>query len=77
MYYIYRTSSVLQARVAMPVGGRGGQFTATYDVCTQPDCGPGNSVSTVDTELFAVQEAGAVSASPYFEFRFVHLFWAP
>ena len=77
VYYIYRTSSVLQARVAMPVGGRGGQFTATYDVCTQPDCGPGNSVSTVDTELFAVQEAGAVSASPYFEFRFVHLFWAP
>ena len=75
VYYVYRTSSVLQARVAMPVGGRGGQFTAIYDSCTDPDC---NVVgSEVPTDLYAVQEAAAVSASPYFELRLVHLFWAP
>lgn len=77
VYYVYRTSSVLQMRVAKPVGGRGGQFTATYDVCLSQPCGPDNSASTVDTDLFAVQEAGAVSASPYLELRLVHLFWAP
>ncbi len=85
IYYIYRTSSVLQFRVAMPVSGRGSQFDATYNVCLQPcvdDDGDGvadNRIPGADTgtTLFGVQEAAAVSASPYFEFRFVHLWWAP
>lgn len=77
VYYVYRTSSVLQLRVAQPVGGRGGQFTALFDACANEPCGPDNAVSTIPTPLFAVQEAAAVSASPYLELRMVHLFWAP
>jgi len=87
LYYIYRTSSVLNLRVFYPVAGRGSQFDITYDVCTVPDCpGPDtfpqdgvgdNRVSTVSTVLNGVQEAAAISASPYVELRFVYLFWAP
>jgi hypothetical protein len=81
--YIYRTSSVLQARVAMPIQGRGSQIDTVFDVCAQA-CTDGNgdgkadnSISTVTTTLFGVQEAAAVSASPYLELRYVYLFWAP
>jgi len=73
--------------VFYPVAGRGSQFDITYDVCTVPDCpGPDtfpqdgvgdNRVSTVSTVLNGVQEAAAISASPYVELRFVYLFWAP
>lgn len=86
LYYIYRTSSVFNLRVFYPLAGRGSQFDIVYDVCTTPDCpGPDNngngtgdnSVSTVATTLNGVQEAAAISASPYFELRFVYLFWAP
>lgn len=76
IYYVYRTSSVWQLRVAQPVGGRGGQFTAVYDTCLTPGCEGAPPISTVETPLFAVQEAGSVSASPYLELRLVHLFWA-
>lgn len=76
-YYIYRTSSVLNFRMFYPIEGRGGGFTATYNVCTEQPCTDDNAASTVDTNLLAVQEAGAVSASPFFEIRLVHLFWAP
>lgn len=87
IYYIYRTSSVLNLRVFYPVAGRGSQFDITYDVCTTPDCPgpdvapqdgePDNRRSTVGTTLNGVQEAAAISASPFFELRFVYLFWAP
>ena len=76
-YYVYRTSTVLNLRVFYPIEGRGGGFTATYDVCTSQPCNSDNAVSTVDTPLLAVQEAGAVSASPFLELRLVYLFWAP
>ena len=86
VYYIYRTSSVFQLRIAKPIAGRGSQIDVTYDVCAVADC-PGvdnnnngngdNSVSRVVTRLFGVQEAAATSASPFLELRFVYLFWAP
>ena len=77
-YYIYRTSSVLNFRMFYPIEGRGGGFTATYDVCTSQPCNESTSGGvTTTTNLLAVQEAAAVSASPFFEIRFVHLFWAP
>jgi hypothetical protein len=86
-YYVYRTSSVLNLRMFYPIAGRGSQFDITYDVCTVQDCpGPDtapqdgtgdNSRSTVATHLNGVQEAAAISASPFFELRFVYLFWAP
>lgn len=75
--YVYRASTVIQARVAKPVGGRGSQIDAVFDVCATRPCGPGNATSQVSSTLFGVQEAAAVSASPYYELRLVHLFWAP
>lgn len=86
IYYVYRASSVLQLRVAQPIAGRGAQVNVVYDVCGVADC-PGadnnrngngdNSISRIPVKLFGVQEAAAVSASPYVEARFVYLFWAP
>lgn len=75
--YVYRSSSVLQFRIAQPISGRGSQIDVVYDVCASPSCGPRNSFSTLNTQLFGVQEAAAISASPYAELRFVYLFWAP
>jgi len=82
-YYIYRTSSVLNLRVAMPVEGRGGQIDAVYDIYNANPDGQGGYTRGSDTGLDttttqnAVQEAASVSASPYYELRFVYLFWAP
>lgn len=76
--YIYRTSSVISLRAFIPISGRGSQITATYDVCALQPCNENTSAGvTVDAELFGVQEAAAVSSTPFFELRFVHLFWAP
>ena len=86
VYYIYRTSAVVNLRMALPIKGRGGQIDTVYDVCTQKPCpGPksavfpngANSVTTTNSTQNAVQEAAAVSASPYLELRLVYLFWAP
>lgn len=78
IYYIYRTSSVLNLRIAKPVGGRGAGFDAFYDVYAQdPDTGASPVLQDRVTHLFGVQEAAAVSASPFLELRFVYLFWAP
>ena len=78
LYYVYRTSSVINLRAFIPISGRGSQITATYDVCTSQPCNESTSGGvTVDTELFGVQEAAAISSSPFFELRFVYLFWAP
>jgi hypothetical protein len=81
--YIYRTSSVFNARVFVPIDGRGSQITVPFDVYNaQPD-GNGGYTRGNDTninspsKLFGVQEAAAVSASPFLELRFVYLFWAP
>ena len=78
LYYIYRASTVLQARMAQPVSGQGSQFDAEFYVCAVQPCNETTSggVTTTST-LFGVQEAAAVSASPYFELRLVHLWWAP
>lgn len=91
VYYIYRTSTVLNARVAVPLEGRGGQIDTRYDIynadpdgmggytrsaqCVPNTNGPG--CLTTSSRQNAVQEAAAVSASPYFELRLVYLFWAP
>lgn len=79
VYYIYRTSSVVQLRVAQPVGGRGSQIDVTFDVCATEPCSDDSpdDISDVTTKLYGVQEAAAVSASPFLEFRFVYLFWSP
>lgn len=77
-YYVYRASSVFGLRAAIPVKGQGSQFDAVYDVYSgaPPDQG-GVFTSSLPTVLQGVQEAAAVSATPFFEARFVYLFWAP
>lgn len=78
IYYIYRTSTVLQARIAQPISGRGSQIDAVFDVCTTANCeSDPRPVSSTTTTLYGVQEAAAISASPYLELRMVYLFWAP
>ncbi len=81
LYYVYRASSVINFRAAIPVSGKGGQITVPYDVYTRdprsnPTATPIASVNP-SPQLTAVQEAGSVSASPFYELRFVYLFWAP
>ncbi len=75
--YVYRASTVIQGRVAQPIAGRGSQIDVVFDVCASQPCSPANATSQVTSRLFGVQEAAAVSASPFFELRVVHLFWAP
>ena len=81
--YIYRTTSVFNFRIATPISGKGSQITVPLRVVTavpnaQGGYTPGNTqVSTTPVELFGVQEAAAVSSSPFLELRFVYLFWAP
>ena len=92
-YYIYRTSAVVAGRVAIPVKGRGGQIDVVYDIYNAdpdpnnpgtytrsanciPGSTPGTCLTTATTQN-TVQEAASVSASPYYELRFVYLFWAP
>jgi hypothetical protein len=85
LYYIYRTSSVVNLRMFYPVAGRGSQIDVDFEVCSdtvsgRPPCEPSspNHVSQLqDVTLNGVQEAAAISASPFFELRFVYLFWAP
>jgi hypothetical protein len=82
LYYVYRTSSVLNLRVFMPVDGKGARFNVPLDVyAAQPDGQGGYTrgpfVTQTDADLFGVQEAAAISASPFLELRFVYLFWAP
>ena len=84
IYYIYRTSSVFQLRVAKPIAGHGSQIDVTLDVYNAiPDNNGGytrgSTTVAVDrpSRQYGVQEAAAVSASPFLEFRFVYLFWAP
>ncbi|HUS24476.1 MAG TPA: transporter [Candidatus Binatia bacterium] len=83
LYYIYRTSTVLQARVAVPIEGRGGQIDTVYDVYAGVPDGNGGftrgstPISTTGSRQNTVQEAASVAASPYLELRFVYLFWAP
>lgn len=81
--YIYRTTSVFNFRIAKPIKGQGSQVTVPFNVYNAiPNANGGYTrgsccVSTTTSELFGVQEAAAVSASPYLELRFVYLFWAP
>lgn len=78
VYYIYRTSTVLNLRVAQPISGRGGQIDVVYDVYATPPDAPGATpISQQTSTQNAVQEAASVSASPYLELRLVYLFWAP
>jgi len=86
VYYIYRTSSVIDFRVAYPLNGRGSQFPMDYDVALIgpdgsrtpiSDCSNPQDSACQHTKLNGVQEAAAVPAAPLFELRFVYLFWAP
>lgn len=80
VYYVYRASTVLNLRVARPLRGRGGQIDAVYDLFLQDPDTPGARPipgGEVVSRQNAVQEAAAVSASPYLELRLVYLFWAP
>jgi Putative MetA-pathway of phenol degradation len=85
VYYVYRTSSVLNLRVFYPLAGRGSQIDVDFEVCSdtvanRPPCttsSPNYVSSLPDVLLNGVQEAAATSASPYIEARFVYLFWAP
>ena len=82
-YYVYRTSSVLQVRVAQPIAGHGSQITVPLNVYNAvPDNNGGynrgaSPVANTMSKQYGVQEAAAVSASPFLELRFVYLFWAP
>lgn len=77
--YVYRSSAVLSLRAALPVAGRGAQFTVPYHVCLQAPCDADNEIRAArqSARLSAVQEAGAISASPYFELRLVFVLFAP
>lgn len=77
--YIYRSSAVASLRAALPVAGRGSQFTVPYYVCASSPCNADSELPNArqSARLNGVQEAAAVSASPYFELRFVFLLFAP
>lgn len=84
LVYIYRTSSVFNLRVFVPVDGKGARFNVPLNVyAAQPDGNGGYTydntqrVASSNSQLFGVQEAAAISASPFLELRFVYLFWAP
>lgn len=83
LVYIYRTSSVFNLRVFVPVDGKGARFNVPLTVYSAVADGNGGyrrgtaPVATTSSNLFGVQEAAAVSASPFLELRFVYLFWAP
>lgn len=81
--YIYRTSSVFNMRVFVPIAGKGSQITVPLNVHSATPDGQGGYTRGPDTgvnsssRLFGVQEAAAISASPFLELRYVYLFWAP
>ncbi|WP_293370538.1 transporter [Nevskia sp.] len=77
--YVYRSSAVFSARAALPVAGRGSQFTVPYHVCLQAPCNADTELpgARQNALLSGVQEAAAISASPYFELRLVFLLFAP
>lgn len=77
--YIYRASTVVSLRAAVPVAGRGSQFTVPYRVCARSPCNADSEIpgARQDAHLSGVQEAASISASPYFELRFVFLLFAP
>lgn len=79
LYYIYRASSVLNFRVVVPVSGRSGEFPMEYDVYLGRKQPGNNPISRLTTPqpLSGVQEAASIPATPFFELRFVYLFWAP
>lgn len=77
--YVYRSSAVLSLRAALPVAGRGSQFTVPYTVCLRAPCTVDNELpgARQSARLSGVQEAAAISASPFFELRLVFLLFAP
>lgn len=83
--YVYRNSTVLSLRALLPVDGRGAQLDVPFDLyLAVPDAQNPGAYTTAGppllqttTTLNGVQEAASVSASPGFELRLVHLFWAP
>lgn len=77
--YVYRSSAVASLRAALPVAGRGSQFTVPYHVCASTPCNADSELPAArqTARLSGVQEAAAISASPYFELRLVFLLFAP
>src|SRR6202008_312324 len=75
LYYIYRTSSVVDFRVAWPIRWRGSHVPMEYDVALASDRDHTPIAGARQTtKLNGVQEAASVPASPLFELRFVYLF---
>lgn len=77
--YIYRASTVISLRAALPIAGRGSQITVPYYVCPQSPCNADTEVASArqSARLTGVQEAAAITASPFFELRLVFLLFAP
>jgi hypothetical protein len=79
--YIYRASTVFNLRAVVPLQGRGSGFDQPYDVYTTDPKGPNPTApvagGTQVAHLNGVQEAAAISATPFFELRVVFLLFAP
>lgn len=77
--YVYRSAAVVSVRAALPVAGRGSQFAVPYSVCASTPCNTDSELPGLrqTARLSGVQEAAAVSASPYYELRLVLLLFAP
>ena len=75
VYYTYRSSLIVNFRVAEAIAGRGSQFTAYYDVCTQTPCDQ-NAPSKLPNSPFSftaigVGESASVVSQPFYELRFI------
>jgi hypothetical protein len=79
--YIYRAATVINLRAVVPLQGRGSEFTQPYDVYTSNPKGPNPTPpvagGTQYAQLTGVQEAAAISATPFFELRVTFLLFAP
>jgi hypothetical protein len=79
--FIYRASTIFSLRAVVPLQGRGSEFNVPYDSYATDPKGtnptPAIAGATTVARLTAVQEAGAISATPFFELRAVFLLFAP
>lgn len=73
IYYVYRSSMIVNIRGARAIAGRGSQFDVIYDVCTTgvDNCGPTVPHFEVPYVATGVGEAAAVVSEPFYELRFI------
>ena len=81
LVWIYRASTVIGLRAVVPLQGRGSEIDVPYDVYASDPRGatptPPVAGGTQIAHLTPVQESSAISATPFFELRFVFLLFAP